>query len=74
MGLPYQESSSSPSQLLFCFFIFFGCSTQHVGSQFSDQGSNPRPTASNVESFNHWTAKEVLLSVLLDLFGSENKK
>ena len=28
---------------VFFFFFFFGYATRHAGSQFPDQGSNPRP-------------------------------
>ena len=30
-----------------------------MGSQFPDQGSNPRPPALEARSLNHWTAREV---------------
>ena len=36
-----------------------------AGSQFPDQGSNPCPPAVSVQSFNHWTTKEVPEEYLL---------
>ena len=38
---------------LFCHIM------QHVGSQFPNQGSNPRPPAVEAQSLNYWTAREV---------------
>lgn len=37
------------------FFFFFGYATWHVGSQFPNQGQNPRPLAVAGEGLNHWT-------------------
>ena len=33
---------------------------QYVGSQFSDQGLNPKPPALEAWIPNHWTTREVL--------------
>ena len=34
---------------------------RHVGSWFSNQGSNPMPLALGAQSLNHWTSREVSL-------------
>ena len=44
---------------LFLFILFFGCTAQHAGSQFPNQGSNPHPPAMEAWSLKHWTARDV---------------
>ena len=49
-------------------FSFFSCLTaQFMGSQFSDQGSDPGPTAVKALSFKHWTARKGLPFILVSL-------
>ena len=45
--------------LLGCLFTFFPCTARLVGSQFPDQGQNPRPTMVERVESDHWTAREV---------------
>ena len=33
----------------YCLFLFFGCATWHVGSQFSNQGLNLHPQQGRVD-------------------------
>ena len=46
-SLPLRHLGSPINQL---FFFFFGCTTQHVGSQF---------LTLEAQNLNHWTAREV---------------
>ena len=39
----------------FSFCKLFGCTVQHVGSQFPDQGLNPLPTVVEAWSLHCWT-------------------
>ena len=36
-------------KLRLSFYLFFGCTSQYVGSQFPDKGSNPCPHSGTVE-------------------------
>ena len=58
--------------LFFCFlfyffnfyFLYFGCTVQHVGSQFPSQGWNPCALHWK-HKVNLWTTREVLLLFLM---------
>lgn len=50
--------------------VFFGLTTQLVGSQLLDRELNPGPPAVEVQSRNHWTAREVpASSIFIKLFN-----
>ena len=53
------------------YFLFFGCTVQHVGSWFLNQGSNPMPPALGAQSLNHWTTREVSL-VFIEMGGDQH--
>ena len=65
-GLPIQVGppassvlSTTGSYFFFYLFIYFlGLATQHVGSQFPNEGSHPCPLHWK-HSLNHWTARKV---------------
>ena len=43
------------------FFFSFGCTEQHVGSLFPDQGLNPLPLQWSLSHIlSYWPAREVL--------------
>ena len=48
-------------------FFFFGHTERHVGSYFTDQGSNPPPPPRALEtlSLTHWTTREVPVNEML---------
>ena len=56
--------------VLYSYLFFFGCVTQHVGSQFPDQGSNPCPFVARVQNLNHWIAWGLSMLLLLLLLLS----
>ena len=48
--------------------LIFGCTTQHVGSQFPDEGLNLAPLQWKLGVLTtHWTAREVPMHVLVAL-------
>ena len=48
--------------------LFFGCTTQHVGSQFPDERLNLAPLQWKLGVLTtHWTAREVPMHVLFAL-------
>ena len=49
---------------VFILFFFFS-TTQHVGSQFPDRGSNPCPLHWKSRVFNHWISREVPKALLV---------
>ena len=57
--LPRPISFNPHSAAMWWDFFFFGCTMQHVGSWFPDQGLNWGPPAVDVWSLNHWIAREV---------------
>ena len=52
---------------LFCYFFIQFQAAQHVGSQFPSHGWILCPPAMEVQSFNHWTFREVPSCCLLAL-------
>ena len=50
--------------LRYVWFVCFGCVVRHVGCLLPDQGIKPVPPASEAQSPNHWTTKEVPLYFL----------
>ena len=68
----YMFVSSSlplPSFLFFFKFLFFGCIVCHVRSQFPWPWIEPAPPAVEVQSFNHWTTREVPATPFFDHFA-----
>ena len=59
---PPHSLSPNPSHLFSqsLYFLFFGCTIWPVGPQFPDQGSTQVPCTG---SLNHWTTREVSLSL-----------
>ena len=61
-SLPSLEAVTPTSHSLLSLsvvLVFFGLATQLVGSQLLDRELNPGPPAVEVQSPNHWTAREV---------------
>ena len=50
------------SAILSCFLAAFH--SKYVGSQFPNQGVNPCPPALEVQTLNHWTAREFSSTIL----------
>ena len=50
-----ERDSVTALKHLFFFFLFFGCTTRHVGP-----GIEPMPLALKAQSLNHWITRKVL--------------
>ena len=61
----FYENWQTDSTVYFIFlFYLFGPAVQHAGSEFPDQRSNLCPLQWKPGVLTHWTAREVLFSIV----------